>query len=155
MIIGFSRTAYYQNNFEKALSYAIEGIKQYEEQGENRHYKYFLYIGKSIYLGKLNRLKEAHQDLEFLWSHRNFIESQEKVLLIYEQRSKLLWEMGMYEEAITCAKKGIIISRINKIYERAFDLWTILGSIYLDQKQYKTAENCFLTALELIPKIPM
>ena len=148
-----SRTAYYQNNFEKALSYAIEGINQYEEQGENRHYKYFLYIGKSIYLEKLNRLKEAHQDLEFLWSQRNFIESQETILLIYEQRSKLLWEMGLYDEAITCTKKGIIISRINKIYERAFDLWTILGSIYLDQKQYKIAEKCFLTALDLIPKI--
>lgn len=149
-----SRIAYYQNNIEKALYYVMEGINHYDEQGENHRYKYFLYIGKSIYLEKLDRLKEALQDLEFLWDQKNLIDSQKIVLLIYEQRSKLLWEMGMDDEAITCAKKGIVISRVNKIYDRALDLWTILGSIYLDKKQYTIAENCFLTALELIPKVP-
>jgi len=148
-----SRSAYYQNNIEKALSYAIEGIKHYEEQGDNFHYKCLLYIGKSIYLEKLNRLKEAHQELEFLWSEKDSIDSQEIVSLIYEQRSKLLWEMGMHEKAIACLKKGIKISRVNKIYDRVLDLWTILGSIYFDQRQYNIAEKCFLTALELIPKI--
>lgn len=131
----------------------MEGIDNFDEQGENRHYRYFLYIGKSIYLEKLNRLKEALQDIEHLWKNKNFIDSQKVVLLIYEQRSKLLWEMGMYEEAITCAKNGIEFSQVNKVYDRAFDLWTILGSIYLDKKQYKIAENCFLSALELITKI--
>jgi len=59
----------------------------------------------------------------------------------------------MHEKAIACLKKGIKISRVNNIYDRALDLWTILGSIYLDQRQYNIAEKCFLTALELIPKI--
>lgn len=49
--------------------------------------------------------------------------------------------------------QGIEWARINRVYERSFELWTTLGSIYLQLDQLEEAENCVKTALSLKKEI--
>lgn len=144
-----SRIAYYKNDLQSALTYAQDGINNFYEEGERKYYKYFLIIGKSIYLEKLERIEESWKDIEILWSQINEIKNVEVELLLYEQRSKILKKFKMYEEAILCVQNGINMARTNKIFDRAFDLLTFLGTLYVETSQFDRGKNCFLTALTL------
>lgn len=144
-----SRVFYYSNNTRQAIRYTVEGINSFSEDGERTYYKHLLWVTKAFYLENLGKLDEVVRITDELWPKLNEIRSQETVLNLFEIKTKILIASQHYEEAILCTKQGLEISRLNRLHERSFDMWSLLGKIYLQTDQYELSEDCFLTALEI------
>ncbi|QKG84182.1 helix-turn-helix domain-containing protein [Kroppenstedtia pulmonis] len=142
--------SYYQNNIEQALRYTESEIAAFVE-GQGREYsQYVALCNKAVYLEKLGRYEEAIQVVNELWEDIPKIESAAIVVNLHELRADLLRKARLYEKAITFAKQGIEIARVNKLHDRAFDLWTSLGNIYfIDTEQWEEAGICYQMALSL------
>lgn len=108
-----------------------------------------LKVNISIYLEKLDRLRDSLETLEQMWDDIDTIANIQVVLNMYETRALVLKKLDRPHEAIKFCNKGIDIARFNEVYERSFDLWTVRGSIFADLGEYDTAEECFLAALDL------
>jgi tetratricopeptide (TPR) repeat protein len=141
--------SYYQNNLEQAIRYTENGIEAFQPDQGRRYYKYILMTNKAAYLEKAGRYEEALRAVQELWNHLPEIQNISVVLYLYELRAVLLRRSGMYDEAIRFAQEGLEIARINKQFDRSFDLWSALGSVYMAKKEWKKAEICYRTALSL------
>lgn len=149
------RVFYYKNDLQNALSYTQKGIDSFVPDGDRnkRYIIHSLKVSKAIYLEKLDRLDESLQALDELWKHIDEIKSIQVLLNMFETKSDILKRQKRYTEAIEIAEEGIEWARINRVYERSFDLWTTLGSIYLQRNELEKAENCIRTALSLKKRI--
>jgi tetratricopeptide (TPR) repeat protein/DNA-binding XRE family transcriptional regulator len=147
------RTCYYQNDLENAFHYVNKGIQCFQEKGERKYLRYNLLISKAIYLEKMDRLLDSLNVLNSLWEETGFIKNIHVILNMYETKALILKKLKQYDEAIHYAVQGIELARINGIHERSLDLWTALGSIYLQLGDFKEAESCFLEALEMKERI--
>lgn len=149
----FSRVFYYKNQFQNALGYALQGINSFVPGGGKKHIIHSLRLGKAIYLEKLDRLDESLQTLDEMWVDYDAIKSIYVLLNIFDIKSNILKKQKRFKEAIGIALEGIEWARVNLVYERSFELWTTLGSIYLQLNELEEAENCVKTALSLKKKI--
>ena len=52
------------------------------------------------------------------------------------------------------AREGIEIARKNRVWISLFDLWSVLGTIYMDLKDWENAKACFDVVLSLRDKFP-
>ncbi|WP_124727254.1 tetratricopeptide repeat protein [Staphylospora marina] len=149
------RVFYYKNDLTNALGYNQLGIDAYVRDCDKNRSQiiHSLKVAKAIYLEKLERLDEALQALDELWEHIADIRSVQVLLNIYETKADILTRKKRYDEAIEIAWEGIEIARINLAYERAHDLWTTLGSVYLQKKAYEKAEYCIRTALSMRKRV--
>jgi tetratricopeptide (TPR) repeat protein len=148
-----SRIYNHLNRLDQALQCIQMGLKSFMPDGERKHVKYHLLISKVIYLEKLDRDNEALLLLEEIWNEMDQIDSAEVRLNMYEMRAKLLNKMRLYEQAITFAYRGLLKARIDRMYDRAFELWTTLGESYAKSGSPHDAELCFRSALQLRHKI--
>lgn len=150
-----ARAFYYKNDLQNALSYVQNGIDSFNPDGDKtkRYIIHSLKISKAIYLEKLDRLDEALQTINDLWEDIDKIKSIYVLLNMYEVKSSILKKQKRGSEAIQIAYEGIELARVNRAYERSFDLWTTLSSIYLQRNDLQEAENCIRTALSLKKKI--
>jgi tetratricopeptide (TPR) repeat protein len=155
---------YSQNNLPQALKYSQEALKSFIPEGERKYFRELILITKTIYLQKLNRLEEAQTALDDYTQTKKEIfsgddplyqpgDSKEALLNMYEVQSSILRRSKMHSQAIKFALRGIELARLDRMYDRSFELWTTLGSIYSDQDKLKLAEICFTTALRLRKKI--
>ncbi|WP_194830711.1 tetratricopeptide repeat protein [Laceyella tengchongensis] len=96
-----------------------------------------------------NKVGESLQILEELWSEQNTIPSTEALLNMYDLQAKFYFKMQLYDKAISFTKEGIERARIDKMYDRSYELWTTLGGCYIKKKQLDEAQRCFRTALNL------
>lgn len=150
-----SRIEYSLNNLQQAVKYSSIGIQAFVEEGERQYYKPLLLICKAIYLQKLNQFEDANSILEKLAEYNkqnnmiNKITSSEITLNAIELQATIQANWKMYSKAIDNALKGIELARIDRMYDRCFELWTTLGKIYTAQNKFNFAEICFLTALKL------
>jgi len=158
---------YSQNNFREALIYSTEGLKSFLKEGQRQYYREIILISKAVYLQKLNRLEDAQSVLEELSRLKTepcekekegadfplMLESKEVMLNLMELQASFLMKSSMYCQAIKYALKGIELARVDRLYDRSFELWTTLGSIYSKKENLQLAEICFLTALKLRKKI--
>lgn len=150
---GLSRLHNHLNNLDQALSFVQQGLKCFVEDGERKYVKYHLFISKIAYLEKLNRDDEALAIIEKIWPHKEEIESTEAHLNLYQARAELYNKNGLYEQAIHYAREGIEKARIDRMYDRSFELWSTLGESYSKKGNFSNAEICFKSALELETKI--
>ncbi|TCS93482.1 tetratricopeptide repeat protein [Hazenella coriacea] len=148
-----SRVALYENDLRKALNYTRKGLKAFVKNGERKYCLYQLLVSKVIYLKNLNRIEEALVALDELYKQKCDIETTSVLLNMADLQAELLNRTERYEEATTYALEGIELARIESNYDRLFDLWTVLGTSYMNLKQWKKAERCFLEALKLKDKI--
>ncbi|SEN51927.1 helix-turn-helix domain-containing protein [Lihuaxuella thermophila] len=154
---------YLQNNFHQAWKYSEAASKYFVPDGERKYYKDMIRISRVIYLEKLNRIGDAQAVLDDIASDspakyktetdQYHSESKESTLNMYEMQAKLLLKGRRLPQAIKFALKGIELARIDKMYDRSFELWTTLGSIYIELNKLNLAECCFTTALKLEKKI--
>lgn len=144
-----SRVFYYKNDLKNALSFSNQGIKSFVPHGERSYSIHSLMVGKAIYLEKLDRLEESLRTVEELWGEISKIKSVFVILNMYEIRTSILTKQKMYHEAIQIANEGIELARINRIFDRSFELWNALGHVYMQLQDLDEAENCILTALDL------
>lgn len=157
------RIAYMQNRYQNAIDFAEKAQEAFQPEGERSYYLDFILISKVIYLEKLNLIGEAQKVLDELASRpkfeekpcffRFYSEAKEAMLNMYEMQSKLLQRTKRNPQALEMALKGIELARIDKNADRAFELWTTLGSIYMETDKAYLAEICYRTALKLRDQI--
>ena len=149
-----SLNSYYQNDMEKAVYYAEQGLEAYNPDGERKHLKYVLLRNKGIYLERMGRIVQALRIVDKVWPELKNIDQTETVLGFYWLRSDLLRRSGVLDEALKYAREGIEYARKNWVWVSLFDLWTVLGTIYMDLKDWENAKACFDVVLSLRDKFP-
>ena len=140
------------NNYQEALLQVENGLQVFDPEGERKSTKYVLLISKVIYLEKLKRNTEAKSVLEYMQSYEGELDTETK-LNMYQSEVNLLYRERFFEKAIERAKKAIDIARREKNYDRSFEMWTTLGSIYKDLSNLEMAKVCFETAAQWKDKI--
>lgn len=134
---------YHLNNLEKALEYTDNGIKAYNPEGERPYTIYTLLRNKAIYLERLGRVVEGLKVIEEIWEDLPKIHQMETYLSLYWLKAELLRRSGVLDDALEVCLEGLHIARMNKEYGSLFDLWTVLGSIYVEKGEWENAEACF------------
>jgi tetratricopeptide (TPR) repeat protein len=150
---GLGRIHHRLNNLDQALFFVEEGLKYFVHDGNRSYIEHNLYINKVIYLEKLNRDDEALALIEKIWSKILHIVSSETVLNLYQMRAHLCNKLELFEQAICYAFEGIEMARINRMYDRSFELWATLADIYSKKGYFRNAEICFKSSLGLKHKI--
>jgi transcriptional regulator with XRE-family HTH domain len=135
------------NNYQEALAQVENGLQTFDPAGERKSTKHVLLISKIIYLEKLEQHIEAKNVLDETRKYAIEMDTETK-LNMYQSEVNLLYREKLYEQAIQKAKHAIDISRREKNYDRCFEMWTTLGSIYKDMGNLKMAKVCFETAAE-------
>ena len=148
-----SLCSYNQSNLEQAVERADKGLECFNPSGDRKHVKYLLMRNKAIYLERMGLTIQALRIVEEVWPDIPKIDQIETVLGLYWLRAELLRKNRVFDEAVMFAKEGIDIARKNRNHDSLFDLWTVLGSIYMDQKEWENAESCFKVALALQNKL--
>ncbi|MFC4076286.1 helix-turn-helix domain-containing protein [Salinithrix halophila] len=141
--------SYSQNDLDQALRYTDSGIEAFIPHGERQQLYFLLHRNKAIYLEKLSRIGEAMKIVQEVWDRLIEMEQADTVLSFYWLRAELLRRTGIVDEAIIYAKEGLEKARLNKKYDSMFDLWTVLGGIYMQQQEWRKSEACFNMALKL------
>ncbi|MDA8352898.1 MAG: helix-turn-helix transcriptional regulator [Firmicutes bacterium] len=147
-----SLVSFSQNNLIQSLKYTENGLEAFIDNGERPQYKHLLKRNKAICLERLGRLGEAMQIVQEEWDSLHQIDQVETILSFYWLRSDLLRRTGMLENAIQYAKEGLELARLNRKYHSMFDLWTVLGSVYMKLEHWDQAESSFDMALKLTGK---
>lgn len=157
-----SRIEYIQNNFKQALRYSNLAEQYFVPNGDRKYYLDMILTSRVIYLEKMNRFGDAQTVLDQITekaktqNHETdpfFSNSKESLLNMYEMQAKLLLKGNRFSQAIQFALKGIELARIDKMYDRSFELWTTLGSIYIEMGKLELAGYCFTAALKLDKKV--
>lgn len=148
-----SLNSFGQNDMKQALKYTENGLAAFQSGGERPQYESILKRNRAIYLERLGRLGEAMQIVQEAWPQIPEMVQIETVLSFYWLRSDLLRRSQMFDEAVAYAKEGLELARINRHHDSMFDLWTVLGSVYMNKKQWDQAESSFEMALKLADKI--
>lgn len=138
-----ARVYYFRNDFDNALINVQKGLSLFNEKGERTYIKHTLKISKAIYLEKLDQLHESLKVLEEMWNDIHIIQNINVILNMYETRAIVLKRLNRPREALQYCIEGIEIARLNEIHERSFELWTVLGSIYSNLRNFERAEECF------------
>ncbi|SDW00111.1 Transcriptional regulator, contains XRE-family HTH domain [Marininema mesophilum] len=141
--------SYYQNDLDSALKYTENGLTAFDPQGDRPHVQFVLKQNKAVYLERLGRIGESMRVVESVWESLPFIDESNMVLTFYWLRSELLRRSKVYEDAILFATEGLEKARRNTNYNLMYDLWTVLGSVYMDNENWDSAKTCFNRALEL------
>jgi tetratricopeptide (TPR) repeat protein len=140
------------NNYQEALVRVDNGLQAFDPEGERKSTKYVLLVSKVIYLEKLKRNSEAKSVLEKMRKYEGEMDTETK-LNMYQSEVNLLFREKMYDQAIQKAKQAIDIARREKSYDRSFEMWTTLGSIYKDLGDLQLAKVCFETSAQFELKI--
>jgi tetratricopeptide (TPR) repeat protein len=147
------RISFYEDRLEEALGYMDKGLTCFQQNGERKQIGYHLQISKVIYLEKLNHNEEALINVEKLWSEKQDIDSREVILSMYEMKTRLFTKLLKYEQAIDLGTKGLIIARVNFMYDHASALWIALGECYCQQGKQSNAEVCYKSAVNMVDKM--
>lgn len=145
--IELSLVGYYQNDMDRAVHYADQGLEAFNPEGDLKHAKYVLLRNKGIYLERMGRVVQALRIVDEVWPELGNIDQAETVLSFYWLRSELLRRCGVLDEAMKYAQEGIKFARKNRVWIGLFDLWVVLGTIYMDRKEWDHARTCFEVAL--------
>lgn len=140
---------YFQNNLDEALRFTESGLDAYVENGNRLHLKYVLLQNKAIYLERLGRINESMNIVQEVWPELHKIDEAKLLLNFHWLRSDLLRQMKRYDEAIDIAIVGLDIARRNQNYSFLFDLWTVLGTVYMNKSAWDKAKESFERALDL------
>jgi tetratricopeptide (TPR) repeat protein len=144
---------FYKNNLDQALEYTQKGIEAFVPDGERTYVKSVLLANKAIYLEDLGRLEESIQTIEELRSQPEEFKSTNSTLSIYVLQARIHHRNKLYTQAIQCTETGIELARINNMYARSSELWTLLGNIYFSLEKPEEAEICYLTSLDIKEKM--
>jgi tetratricopeptide (TPR) repeat protein len=147
------RIFYRENNISQALEYANTGLDLFCSDGERLLTKYGLLISKAIYLEKLERNDEALEILLDIYENDMDKIDTEIKLNLYQMLALLYNKKKMYPKAIHFAQIGIELGRLDKNYDRSFELLTTLASAFKNLGEIDKAKICFQTASRFEDKI--
>lgn len=139
---------YYESDLDRALQFSKSGLDAFNSDGK-KVVKYILIQNQATYLERLGRTVEALQIVEEIWDELLQINKTDTALGLYWLKSELLRQTGAQEEAARVALDGLKLAGLNHQHSSSFDMWVVLGSIYMDQKELKKADRCFNIALQI------
>ncbi|SMO77211.1 transcriptional regulator [Melghirimyces algeriensis] len=145
--------SYYENNLNEALKYTDQGLNTFVPDGERPHLWFIIHRNKAVYLERLGRIGESLAIIEQMWTKLSDIDDMESLLTCYWLRSELLRKHKVYDLATQYAMEGLDLAQRNKQYDYMFDLWTVLGSVFMSKREIDRAQSCFDTALKLKEKL--
>ncbi|SDZ29110.1 helix-turn-helix domain-containing protein [Thermoactinomyces sp. DSM 45892] len=145
---------YLQNSLSQALTYANQGLNVWVQGGERLHIRHLLLRNKGVCLQRLGRITEGMQLIQEIWDEVEQVDRIETKLMFYWLRADFSKRSGFLDEAIQFTLQGITLARRNGKLVSLFELWTLLGSIYLEQKKYHLAEQALETAQKLRGSFP-
>lgn len=141
------------NDLHQAISYLDRGIKAYIPTGQRQYIIYHLKVTKAIVLEKLNRDIEALYLIEGIWSEKHLVKSADARLNITQIRIDLLVKLNRIDEAIQLALDDLDEARMNRLFDRCFELWSSLGECYAKKNLFNNAQLCYQSALKLEKRI--
>lgn len=147
-----ARSFFRENELAQALQLVKQGLDAFIENGERIYLKYQLLLSKAIYLEKLEHNEEAMDVLGELWDNIDHTDT-EIALNMYQLTASLYIKSKRDHKAFPYIFKGIEIAKRNKNHDRSFELWTTLGSAYLNSEKLDQAKSCFEIASKLESKI--
>ncbi|WP_028777488.1 helix-turn-helix transcriptional regulator [Shimazuella kribbensis] len=144
------RLAFYDSDYKTALGYTEQAIDAFEDEGNRKYYKPYLYLNQVIYLEELGRDEEACHVLEYLYNNKNQFKANLTVTIqIHEQYSNLLMKSGSPLKALEYAQNGLKIAWENREYRRLFSIWSIMGDIFVMLGRAEEAKKRYQKALSL------
>lgn len=134
-----------KEKFDLVIHIANEILRKDPQNLEAHYFLGAAYGGKAL---------QEYNPLFALKFQRIFFPQMEKVLSINPNHWEALWLkgrglglIGKFEDAISCLKKAIEIMPLG-------DMWVDLALIYLNLRDYESAEKCLKEAKELKPQSP-
>ncbi|EGK08263.1 helix-turn-helix domain-containing protein [Kroppenstedtia eburnea] len=144
--------SYHENNIEQAIQYTRSGLDAFNVNGKNKIVKYNLIRNLAVYLERTGRVVEALRVVQDVWEEVPNIGQKETVLGFYWLKGELLRRSGSLKEAEITCQEGLKLAGYNEDYSSSFDLWVVLGSIFMDKRNWEKAEGCFEIALKIAEK---
>lgn len=144
-----SMVCFIESDLEKAVDFIESGIDAFRAEGERTFVWWILHLNKALFLKKLGKLNESLSVVLEVWDAIDTIDESDTVLILYWLRAELLRRMGQLAEAEKYALEGIDIARRNGDFNQLFELWIVLGSIFINCKKWDDAEFALEQALTL------
>jgi tetratricopeptide (TPR) repeat protein len=150
--------AYYdQNDMTRALEYTQQGIDAFVPDGKRPKYYYLLLMNKPIYLEELDENEKALQATKDLGKQLTQLQVTDVLnharpiifVQMHEHYATIYNNLGLHEEALAHAFKGVHIAQSNDIYDHLFSLWTTIGKIYYSLGNAQEAKGYYQLALDM------
>jgi tetratricopeptide (TPR) repeat protein/DNA-binding XRE family transcriptional regulator len=138
-----------QSELKQALLAMKNGEICFNERGKRNYLKYSLLLSQAIYLEKLNQNEKAYRICEKLKKNSSLVASTESKTNHAQLQATLFNKFGLYDQAIEIAEEGILLARLDKLYDQTFELWTTQGESYRKKGSFANAKQCLKTALKL------
>jgi tetratricopeptide (TPR) repeat protein len=139
---------YLQNDLESALQFVESGIDAFNRKGKREYLYWLLTLNKAIYLQRMNKIGESMSVVLQVWDLLDTI-PQHYVINFYWLRAELLRQSDDLKDAEKYALEGAEIARRYRENELLFELWTLLGTIYVDAEKWDKAEFSLDQALAI------
>ncbi|MBS7530796.1 tetratricopeptide repeat protein [Hazenella sp. IB182353] len=148
------RHAYFkEKNLTKAVDYVERGLAKYIPSGERQGIHYILEISHVIYLEKLGLDNRAIQIVQQLQEEIGNIHHVETKLQVFALHILLLYKKKAYEEGRILALEAMEIARASNCPEQLLEIYTLLGAICKELKDFVYAEDYYQFALDLEAQI--
>lgn len=148
-----SNIYYNKNDIKTALESTEMALDTFVEDGERKEYLYKILLNKAAYLLKLDRLNETKPIADEIGSAIYEIEDQVVKTGYYELKALINKQCHKYEEAIEYIQEGLRIARSNKLFDRTFELRTLLGNIYSEIDRVDEAEHAYQRAILMSDRV--
>lgn len=149
-----AESSFQQHNMSQALRYLEKGIYTYQEDSDDPEQILFLLMTQRVlYLEKSGRTDEALKRLEEIWEHLGKVRRLEILLKLYAIKADLFRRMKLHLDAVRFAREGIKIATNSSHTDELFELWTILGTVYVELNNLEDAETCFAFVREMKEKV--
>ncbi|MDA8352560.1 MAG: helix-turn-helix transcriptional regulator [Firmicutes bacterium] len=138
---------YQQNDLVRALQWTDSGISAFQAEGDRPYLWYILQKNRGLFLERLGRVGECLKLVQDIWPKLKYIDNTADVLAFYWLRAEMCYRMKMATDAIHYASEGLDIARRSLHYRSIVTLCTVLGNIYMKEKEFHIAERYYQTAL--------
>ncbi|MCS1350081.1 helix-turn-helix domain-containing protein [Mechercharimyces sp. CAU 1602] len=136
-----------KHQYEQALSFVEEGLKVLKQDEEQADTQFQLRYHKALYLEKMGSYRESLVILDQMWEEVLCLSYSRLQVGAYGLRARLQCQLGIYQEAEKTALHGLEKVRHSGDERAMFDLWKVMGDVYVAEKNWTKAEMCYLFLL--------
>lgn len=142
---------FYDRTHPEALAETERGIEKFDRNAEyfDPDRFYMALLNKVAILERMGRIHEAEDILDQLVEESSFIERGVVKANVFEYAAKLKMKNGRYPEALTYALQGLNVTEKHSLYDRAVELWVVVGDIRDKMGQFEEAKRAYNQALKL------
>jgi tetratricopeptide (TPR) repeat protein len=144
---------FYQKQLDLAIKLTEEAKESWVPEGERSYLYSYILMNLAIYYRKAERYEDFEEAVNELWSHKEQLDSAETKVIVIEHQAWLLYNHKQYDKALRLIKEGILLARLNQLWERRLDLWTLQGDIYRMKNEDELAIQSYQAAIATRKKL--